>query len=56
MIFLYILLTVLQPAKKKKCFGYTLVEYGKGIDCNGDTIKVSTTNPLDVWKTIQKKN
>jgi hypothetical protein len=26
---------------KKKCLGYTIIEFGKGIDCNGDTIKLA---------------
>ena len=26
------------PSVKKKCFGYTVIEAGKGIDCNGDTL------------------
>jgi hypothetical protein len=26
------------PAPKKKCIGYTIIEFGKGIDCNGDTV------------------
>jgi hypothetical protein len=26
--------------KKKDCFGYTIIEAGKGIDCNGDTINL----------------
>jgi preprotein translocase subunit SecD len=25
---------------KKKCVGYTIIEFGKGIDCNGDTVKL----------------
>jgi hypothetical protein len=30
------------PAKtfKRSCTGYTVIEAGKGIDCNGDTIKL----------------
>jgi hypothetical protein len=23
---------------KKKCYGYTIIEFGKGVNCNGDTI------------------
>lgn len=26
--------------EKKACYGYTIIEFGKGIDCNGDTIKL----------------
>lgn len=25
---------------RKRCTGYTIVEFGKGIDCNADTIKL----------------
>ena len=24
----------------KPCYGYTIIEFGKGIDCNGDTVKL----------------
>lgn len=27
--------------EKKPCYGYTIIEFGKGIDCNGDTVKLS---------------
>lgn len=31
----------LMPAvEKKPCYGYTIIEFGKGINCNGDTIKL----------------
>lgn len=26
--------------EKKPCYGYTIIEFGKGIDCNGDTVKL----------------
>jgi hypothetical protein len=26
--------------QKKPCYGYTIIEFGKGIDCNGDTVKL----------------
>lgn len=26
--------------EKKPCYGYTIVEFGKGIDCEGDTVKL----------------
>jgi hypothetical protein len=26
---------------KKPCSGYTIVEFGKGVDCNGDTVKLT---------------
>ncbi len=25
---------------KKKCYGYTIIEFGKGINCHGDTISL----------------
>ena len=28
---------------KKTCIGYTIIEASKGIDCNGDTIKLVRT-------------
>lgn len=32
----------LEPVvEKKPCYGYTIIEFGKGIDCNGDTVKLS---------------
>ena len=30
-------------ATKKPCTGYTVIEASKGIDCNGDTIKLVRT-------------
>lgn len=29
-----------EPVEKKPCYGYTIIEFGKGIDCNGDTVKL----------------
>jgi hypothetical protein len=29
---------------KKSCYGYTIIEFGKGIDCNGDTVKLVKVN------------
>lgn len=26
--------------EKKPCYGYTIVEFGKGINCNGDTVQL----------------
>ena len=26
--------------KKKNCYGYTIIEFGKGINCKGDTVKL----------------
>jgi hypothetical protein len=33
---------------KKTCYGYTIVEFGKGIDCNGDTIRLVKINGVQV--------
>jgi hypothetical protein len=33
---------------KKKCLGYTIIEFGKGIDCNGDTVKLVKRNGVQV--------
>jgi hypothetical protein len=33
---------------KKKCLGYTIIEFGKGIDCNGDTVKLVKVNGVQV--------
>jgi hypothetical protein len=30
--------------KKQPCYGYTIIEFGKGIDCHGDTIKLMKVN------------
>lgn len=30
-----------QKITKKSCSGYTVIEASKGIDCNGDTIKLT---------------
>jgi len=27
-------------AEKRPCYGYTIIEFGKGIDCQGDTVKL----------------
>jgi hypothetical protein len=26
---------------KKTCYGYTIIEFGKGINCNGDTVRLA---------------
>lgn len=33
-------------APKKFCNGYTIIEYGKGIDCNGDTVRLVKVNGI----------
>lgn len=25
---------------RKPCYGYTIIEFGKGIDCHGDTVRL----------------
>ena len=32
-----------------KCFGYTITEFGKGINCKGDTIRLIRKNGLQVY-------
>ena len=34
--------------KYKPSCGYTIIEFGIGIDCNGDTVKISKTNGAQV--------
>ena len=29
---------------KKPCYGYSIIEFGKGINCNGDTVKLVKVN------------
>jgi hypothetical protein len=26
--------------ERRPCYGYTIIEFGKGINCNGDTVKL----------------
>lgn len=33
-----------REAGKVHCRGYTIIEFGKGIDCNGDTVKLVKVN------------
>jgi hypothetical protein len=40
--------TANQNSVKKKCLGYTILEFGKGIDCNGDTVKLVKVNGVQV--------
>ena len=30
-----------EMVEKKPCYGYTIIEFGKGVDCNGDTVKLT---------------
>ncbi|HEU5146845.1 MAG TPA: hypothetical protein VFT90_09025 [Chryseosolibacter sp.] len=32
------------PSRKNTCVGYTIIEFDKGIDCNGDTIALTRRN------------
>lgn len=34
-------LSVTQNAAKKPCYGYTIIEFGKGVNCEGDTIRLT---------------
>jgi hypothetical protein len=33
---------------KKACLHYTIIEFGKGVDCNGDTVKLVKVNGVQV--------
>lgn len=39
-------ITNLQEAApdKRSCVGYTIIEFDKGVDCHGDTIKLTRKN------------
>ena len=43
-------LAALPVPTKKHCIGYTILEFGKGIDCNGDTVKLIRINGVQVLK------
>lgn len=32
--------SLMTVVEKKPCYGYTIIEFGKGIDCDGDTVKL----------------
>ena len=32
---------LLPVAEKKPCYGYTIIEFGKGINCSGDTVRLT---------------
>lgn len=37
--------STLEPvAEKKPCYGYTIIEFGKGINCDGDTVRLTKVN------------
>ena len=33
-------ISVVAEVEKKPCYGYTIIEFGKGINCDGDTVKL----------------
>jgi hypothetical protein len=35
---------LLNDKGKRSCVGYTIIEFDKGIDCNGDTVKLTRKN------------
>jgi hypothetical protein len=35
---------VAAKTQKKPCYGYTIIEFGKGINCDGDTVKLVKVN------------
>lgn len=37
-------LPYITPPKQNDCVGYTIIEFDKGIDCHGDTIKLTRKN------------
>jgi hypothetical protein len=36
--------SAIQVIEKKPCYGYTIIEFGKGINCDGDTVKLVKVN------------
>ena len=42
---------------KKKCLGYTIIEFGKGIDCHGDTVKlVKVQGGQELARVLQRES
>jgi hypothetical protein len=39
---------VVTTKKYKPSCGYTIIEFGIGIDCNGDTVRITRTNGAQV--------
>ena len=33
--------STLEEVVKKPCYGYTIIEFGKGINCQGDTVMLT---------------
>lgn len=40
-------------SEKVPCFGYTKIEYGVGVNCDGDTVRVSEWH--DEWSKLKLK-
>jgi hypothetical protein len=41
LLFLSLLYNPIQkPEPKRRCNGYTKIEFGKAVDCNGDTLAI----------------
>lgn len=40
---------VLAETDKRPCYGYTIIEFGKGINCDGDTIKLTKVQGGQEW-------
>lgn len=49
------LLSPIHAAKHTGCRGYTIIEYGKGIDCHGDTVVLEKRGGLQVLSMSEKK-
>lgn len=32
--------SLIPQVDKKPCYGYTIIEFGKGINCDGDTVRL----------------
>lgn len=37
-------LPLLESQRQQRCVGYTIIEFDKGIDCHGDTIRLVRKN------------
>ena len=40
---------------KKRCSGYTIIEYGKGVTCQGDTVSLEKIGGLQVLALQHRK-
>ncbi len=38
---------------KRPCYGYTIIEFGKGVNCDGDTIKLTKVRGGQEWVASQ---